>query len=212
MFHVKQPPLDRAGFCERTGIEVATADRLAAVLELLRRWQRRINLVGASTLDDPWRRHILDSAQLAPLLPRGDPRVADLGTGAGFPGLVLAIVADCRMVLVDSDARKCAFVREAARISGADVEVMNARMETLPPAIADAVVARACAPLMTLLPVAARCLCPGGIALFLKGRTLDVELTAARKEWTLSTRRIDSVTDADGAVLIVETMVPRDDQ
>jgi len=208
---VKQP-LSRDGFRVLTGIDGATTDRLAAYLDLLGHWQRRINLVGASTLADPWRRHMLDSAQLAPLLPPGSASVVDLGSGAGFPGLVLAIVSAADVRLVDSDARKCAFLREAARITGTRAEIDNRRMDALPPAIADVVVARACAPLSALLPVAAHILRPGGRCLFLKGRTLDVELTAAEKAWTLSTTCIGSRSDPAGAILTIDRLQSRHDR
>jgi 16S rRNA (guanine(527)-N(7))-methyltransferase RsmG len=212
---VKQP-LSRDGFRALTGIDAATTERLAAYLKLLCRWQRRINLVGASTLADPWRRHMLDSAQLAPLLPPGQPpnqpNVVDLGSGAGFPGLVLAMVSAADVRLVDSDARKCAFLREAARITGTRVQVDNRRMDALPAGVADVVVARACAPLDALLPVAAHILRPGGRCLFLKGRSLDAELTVAEKAWTLSAIRIGSVSDPAGAILTVSTLQSRHDR
>jgi 16S rRNA (guanine527-N7)-methyltransferase len=204
-------PLSAAGFQALTGIDDATRNRLAVYLELLRQWQRRINLVGASTLDDPWRRHVLDCAQLAPLLPAGSPAVLDLGSGAGLPGLILAVLTPARLTLVDSDARKCAFLREAVRRIGVTAAVDNRRIETLSPAIADVVTARALAPLARLLPQAWRLLRPGGVALFLKGGKVDAELTGAEKLWTMRVVRIASVSDPAGVILKIEDLEPRRD-
>ena len=110
---------------------VKHCERLSRYLELLRRWQRAINLVGASTLADPWRRHILDCAQIAPHVPRTAATVLDLGSGAGLPGLVLALLGVPGVQLVESDRRKAQFLREAARATGAAVVVHAARIEQL---------------------------------------------------------------------------------
>ena len=176
-----------------------TTDRLARHLDLLRRWQTRINLVGAATLSDPWRRHVLDSAQLAPLIPAG-ARLADLGSGAGFPGLVLAILRGGPVHLIESDARKAAFLREAVRATGAPAEVHNARAENLE-LRANVVTARACAPLDRLLGLALPLLAPGGICLFLKGARVEEELAAARRRWRMTVRRRRSRSAPEGVVL-----------
>src|SRR6266446_2343020 len=114
-------PLDPTGFTALTGVSRETLARLEAYAALLAQWNERINLVGRDTRRDIWRRHFLDSAQLLPHVPAGTRSLADLGSGAGFPGLVLAILGVCGVELVESDARKCAFLREAARIAGAPV-------------------------------------------------------------------------------------------
>jgi 16S rRNA (guanine527-N7)-methyltransferase len=206
LFHVKQavaslPPLTAPEFQALTGCSDRELARLAAYLDLLIHWQRRLNLVGASTLADPWRRHILDSQQLAPLLPEGALAVTDLGSGAGFPGLVLAILTPAQVTLVDSDQRKAAFLAAAARVSAADATIACRRMETLAVASADVVTARACAPLTRLLPLIARILRPGGLALLLKGQTGQVELTEAEKHWKMRRTMIASRTAAGGVIL-----------
>jgi 16S rRNA (guanine527-N7)-methyltransferase len=206
---VKQPPLTAGGFAAFTGAEPRAVERLAAYLELLDRWQRRLNLVGRSTLADPWRRHVLDSAQLAPLLPPGTPAVVDFGSGAGFPGLVLALMSKARVTLVDADGRKCAFLAAAIRETGAEAMVLNRRLESLDSEIAEIVTARACAPLPALLAPTARVLRPGGFALFLKGRALEGELTAAAKNWKMHAVRIASASDPSGVVLKVEGLSRR---
>lgn len=182
-----------------TGVSRETLERLARHLELLRRWQKRINLTGAATLKDPWRRHVLDSAQLASFV-RAGARIADLGSGAGFPGLVLAVLRGGPVHLIESDARKAAFLREAVRIAGASAEVHNARAEALD-LKADVVTARACAPLDRLLGLASPLLAPGGKCLFLKGARADDEIETARSGWRMAIRRHPSRTAPEGVVL-----------
>lgn len=206
LFHVKQagtnlPPLTAPEFQAFSGCSETQLARLTAYLDLLIHWQRRINLVGASTLVDPWRRHILDSQQLAPLLPAGAPTVTDLGSGAGFPGLVLAILTQARVTLVETDQRKAAFLATAARVSETDVAIACQRMETLRVASADVATARACAPLTRLLPVVAQILRPNGIALLLKGQTGQVELTQTEKHWKMHSSVITSRSDPGGVIL-----------
>ncbi len=210
-FHVKHP-LSAADVAARVPLPPEVLDRLAVHLELLDRWQRRINLVGASTLADPWRRHVLDSVQLLPHMPAPPCRILDLGSGAGFPGLVLAVASGCHVDLVDSDARKCAFLREAARLAGADVAVHATRIEALSIAPADLVTARACAPLPRLLDLALPHLAAHGRCLFLKGRDLDAELTESMKTWMMRTRRIPSLSDPTGTLLLLEDIRRRDDR
>jgi 16S rRNA (guanine527-N7)-methyltransferase len=175
--------------------------RLEAYAGLLAEWSPRINLVASSTLADPWRRHFLDSAQLLPLVPLGAQSLIDLGSGAGFPGLVLAILGIPGVELIESDARKCAFLREAARCAGAAVQVRNARIDSLPARPVDVVTARGCAPLDRLLPLAARFIGPGTVCLFPKGEQAGQELAAARQGWEFDVTRHDSRTDPRGVLL-----------
>jgi 16S rRNA (guanine527-N7)-methyltransferase len=192
-----------------TGAGAETTDRLATYLALLEKWQQRINLVGSSSLEDPWRRHILDSAQLLPLLPAGSPSVADLGTGAGFPGVVLAIMGDARVHLVESNTRKCAFLSEVLRITATNATIHHKRIEDLGSLVVDVVTARGCANLLTLLDYAKPLLAPSGICLFLKGQSVEAELTESRKKWTMRTQRITSRSDPGGVVLKLSDIVPR---
>jgi 16S rRNA (guanine527-N7)-methyltransferase len=205
-------PLSAEAFQDITGASVTDVERLSAYLAVLQRWQRRINLAGASTLADPWRRHFLDSAQLAPLLPPDSPRLIDLGSGAGFPGLVLAILTPARVCLVESDARKCAFLFEAARVTGAQVEIENARIESLAPAAYEVVSARALAPLRKLLGSASKLLASNGSCLFLKGRTWGAELTQAEETWKMRATPIPSWSDPTGVVLKIDDLSHRDDR
>lgn len=202
-------PLRADDFRAITGASVAEVELLATYLELLRRWQARINLVGRGTLADPWRRHFLDSAQLASLLPAGDPKLIDLGSGAGFPGLVLAILTPAQVRLVESDQRKCAFLREAARVTGVAVRIDNARIESLTPDACDAVTARALAPVPELLAYARKLLAPRGSCLFLKGRNWRAELTEAEQSWNMRATPIQSRSDATGVILKIDELSER---
>lgn len=178
--------------------------RLEAYAALLERWQERINLVAASTLPDLWRRHMLDSAQLLRSLPDRPCSILDLGSGAGFPGLVLAMLGAGPVTLTESDQRKCAFLAEAIRLTGAPASLHRGRIEDLPAEPRyDVVTARALAPLAKLLGLAERRLRPGGVCLFLKGRGADEELTLAAKEWKMRVERNPSESDPGGWILRV---------
>jgi 16S rRNA (guanine527-N7)-methyltransferase len=195
-------------FAAETGVSHETRARLEAYAELLRKWNRAVNLVGRATLPAVWHRHMLDSAQLLPLLPAAPPerprRVVDLGSGAGFPGLVLAILGAGDVHLVESDGRKAAFLREAARVSETPVTVHACRIEALPALAADVVTARALAPLDQLLAYAAPVLQPDGVALLPKGREAARELTVARKAWNMTVDRYPSCSDRQATVLRIE--------
>jgi 16S rRNA (guanine527-N7)-methyltransferase len=187
--------------------------RLAAYRDLLLRWNATINLVSARTAAEIETRHIADSLQLLPLLPAAGP-IADLGSGAGLPGLVLAAALPDREVhLVESDRRKAAFLIDAAaRMGLPKVKVHPQRIEdaTLPPLVA--VTARALAPLNGLLAHAMRLLAPKGVAIFPKGRSAEQELTSAAADWHFKQERFDSRTDPEATILrLSEIRRARDD-
>ncbi|HWB47839.1 MAG TPA: 16S rRNA (guanine(527)-N(7))-methyltransferase RsmG [Stellaceae bacterium] len=193
-----------AGFAAATGVSRETMARLEAYAELLVTWSSRINLIAHSTLADLWRRHFLDSAQLQPFIPKGATSVIDLGSGAGFPGLVLAILGAVGVELIEADSRKAAFLREAARIAGAAVTVRGCRIEAVPPHPADVVTARGCAPLDRLLPLAGRFIGPHTTCLLLKGARAAEELTAARKAWTMRASLHPSRADPAGSIVLLQ--------
>jgi len=167
----------------------ATEARLRDYAALLARWNRRINLIARGDEATIWERHIQDSLRLAPLIPPGTARAIDLGSGAGLPGLVLALATGIRFDLIESDRRKAAFLGEAQRVTGAPVTIHCCRIETagLPPA--PLVTARALASLDCLLGLAAPLLAPGGTALFPKGARAADELAAARRHWRMQVRQ-----------------------
>jgi len=193
------------------GINVSreTLHRLETYAALLEKWQAKINLVGPATLPDLWRRHFLDSAQLVPLLslPQGGGgrTLVDLGSGAGFPGLVLAIMTDWRVHLIDSDQRKCAFLRQVALDCGVGTQVTihAKRIEQVTGIAADVVTARACAPLDELLALAAPIVGEAGRCLFMKGAQAEEELTQAERHWTMRVAKRGSITDPAGTILTI---------
>ena len=226
----KQQVLSAEAFRAAADVSRETLDRLERYAALLEKWNRAINLVARNSMADLWRRHMLDSAQLWPLLPspqvlapQGRPRrILDLGSGAGFPGLVLAIMGTsegmsaseggAEVHLVEVDKKKAAFLREVARIAEAPMTLHVQRIESLAHFPVDVVTARACAPLSRLLDYAApflRQYQPGElppVGLFLKGRDVDRELTEARERWKIQAELVPSRTDA--AARIVRIQLP----
>lgn len=196
-------------FQARTNVSRETLDRLKAYAALLAEWQARMNLLAAGEAEELWRRHMLDSAQLVPIAPEDATQWADLGSGAGFPGLVVAVILADRpgmhMSLIESNARKAAFLRESVRITGAPASVLNARAEALAPLNAEIVTARALSPLPELLELLERHGAPGGIGLFLKGKDVAHELTEARKAWTFAVDMLPSQTDPGGTILRISS-------
>lgn len=213
---MENTPLSPDGFAAAMNVSRETLDRLKIYAALLAKYQSAVNLVGPATLLDPWRRHFLDSAQLFPLLPQPPParqlQVLDIGAGAGFPGLVLAVLAvgagrPIALDLVESDARKAAFLREAARQTGVAATVHHARLESVAPFPVDVITARAFAPLERLLRLVAPFLTvPGAhpLALLLKGRRAARELTEAAERWKMRVKSIPSVTEPGAVVLRIE--------
>jgi len=194
-------PLGPEGFAELVPVSRETLSRLEAYADLLTRWSVRINLVGRDTLADLWRRHILDSAQLHRFIPSAAKNLIDLGSGAGLPGLVLAILGVPGVELVEADSRKAAFLRETARGAEAEVTVRPCRIQAVPPHPVEIVTARACAPLDRLLDLAAPFLAPDSLCLFPKGERFNEELTLARKAWTMNVSVEQSLSDRRGVVL-----------
>jgi len=193
---------------------------LATYERLLRRWQKTVNLVATSTLGSTWHRHFADSAQLVALAPAARTWV-DLGSGAGFPGLVVAILladkpgADAaRVSLIESDTRKCAFLREVVRqtaISGRiAVDILSTRIENVATQASlpkpDVVMARALAPLDKLLALAAPLSPPPTVGLYLKGKDAAAEVDAARTAWTFEAELIPSLTELEARVVVVRQL------
>ncbi|MHA1529368.1 MAG: 16S rRNA (guanine(527)-N(7))-methyltransferase RsmG [Alphaproteobacteria bacterium] len=210
------------GFRTATNVSRETMGRLQVYAGLLLKWNQVINLVARDSLADLWRRHFLDSAQLWQLLPPPTddrPRVlVDLGSGAGFPGLVLAIMGAGAVHLVDADQRKATFLREVARATDTEVVVHDCRIEDLPIITADVVTARACAPLDRLLGLVAPLLrpatdkAPGGIGLFLKGRSLQRELTDSTGKWKMRFDLHPSRTDPAANILRLSDLTKGSEQ
>ena len=182
-----------------------TMDKLAAYVALVEKWQQRVNLVSASTLPDIWMRHIWDSAQLAPLVPAGTDRILDVGSGAGFPGLVLAALCDAELHLVESDQKKAVFLQTVIRETGIRAIVHNSRIESLPHIGADIVTARALASLDRLLELLEVQLVPGTRCLLLKGARAKAELAALDTRSDIIRRLHPSLTNPEA--FVVDLMV-----
>lgn len=176
-------------------------EALEAFAALVLRWNRTVNLIARRDEPDLWTRHIADSLQLVPLLRQRPERAIDLGSGGGFPGLVLAIATAIPFDLIESDQRKSAFLREAARLTGASATVHAMRIEASALSPAPLVIARALAPLPVLLGLAAPKLAEGGVCLFLKGKNATAELTAADPQWHMRVERFPSRTDPSASIL-----------
>lgn len=223
--------MDAAGFVAAIDVSRETVERLNLYESQLKLWQRHINLVANATLPNVWHRHFLDSAQLLPLIPDEARVFADLGSGAGFPGLVLAILLQeqrksaagvasdgaedrpWRFLLVESDVRKCAFLREVARQAGVAVEILSTRIENPETqyklGAVDVVTARALAPLDRLLGLAAPLFGERTVGLFLKGQGAQAEIEAARLQWAFDASCVPSVTAADARIVVVRSLLRR---
>lgn len=199
---------DRAAAERLIDVPRETWARLERLVETLDHWQATTNLVAPSTLDAVWSRHVADSAQLAPLAPDPASVWVDIGSGAGFPGLVVAALRpDMRVHLVESNAKKVAFLRAAARAMELDVVVHGGRAEAVLGALtsADVVSARALASLTQLLGLAAQLLKTGAVGLFPKGREAVAELTEAGKSWRFEASLSPSLTDREARIIRVES-------
>jgi 16S rRNA (guanine527-N7)-methyltransferase len=223
-------------FASAFNVSRETISRLATYESLLRQWQKAVNLVALSTLDGLWHRHFADSAQLLPLAPTTRTWV-DLGSGAGFPGLVVAILlaqspspqpssewgeqtraepASPHVTLIEGNARKCAFLREVVRQTGigvrVSVDILSTRIETAATQASvrgpDVVSARALAPLDKLLGLAAPLFTPSTVGLFLKGRDAATELEAAKKAWNFNAELVSSRTERDARIIVVRNLAP----
>lgn len=189
-----------------------TIERLEAFCAQLARWSAKINLIAPADSDTIWRRHIVDSAQLFGLRHAGN-KWCDLGSGGGLPAVVLAIMAQelapqLQFELVESDARKAAFLRVIRTELALNYQVHNARAEALRPMNAQTVSARALAPLDKLLGYVDRHLDPAGVALLPKGRNHEAEIAAARKNWSFELDLAESVAD-EGARILCITQIHR---
>ncbi|SHG99840.1 16S rRNA (guanine(527)-N(7))-methyltransferase RsmG [Cognatishimia maritima] len=190
----------------RLDVSRETLERLATLSDLLQKWNPKINLVAQSTLVDLWKRHILDSAQLFDLMPAQGGSWLDIGSGGGFPGLVVAILnaeqkRPWKVTMMESDTRKCTFLRTVLRETGVTASVITKRIELADPAQVDVISARALADLNTLFSFSERHLKADGTALFSKGVNWKKEVQVAEKSWSFQAEAIKSETQ-EGAVIL----------
>jgi 16S rRNA (guanine527-N7)-methyltransferase len=205
---------DKARALELTPVSRETEKRLDRFVDALLLWQQKQNLIASSTLPHIWSRHIADSLQLLPLAPDAK-RWVDFGSGGGFPGIPIACAlkdAGGMVHLIESNGKKAAFLREAARVTGVDAEVQQMRAEDFVKSCAEpinVVTARALAPLKVLCDQSFPLIAKGAIGLFLKGQDVDAELTEAAKYWTIQATKVPSVTSPDGQILVVRGLAKR---
>lgn len=194
-------------FRGRFDVSRETCERLEIYEKLLRKWNPAINLVSAKTIEHMWQRHFTDSAQLYELGKQGE-KWADLGSGGGFPGLVIAILAaehcDPDITLVEADGRKAAFLRTVLREVDVPATVLAERIENAAPLQANIVSARALAPLPKLLALASRHLHPNGTALLPKGEGWRAEISDAQAGWSFDLSTVRSITDLQSVILVVK--------
>jgi 16S rRNA (guanine527-N7)-methyltransferase len=200
-------------FLKAENVSRETLALLESYVALLADWNQRHNLVSEKSLSEVWHRHVWDSAQLIRFVPDSAASLVDLGSGAGFPGIVLAILLrdrpKFRAVLYESIAKKCRFLEEAAMRLTLPVAVRNVRMEAAKPEAFDLITARACAPLTKLLGYARSFQAPNSVCLFLKGQSIDAELTEARTSWRIDPIRHASLTDPGGVIFEIRGVTPR---
>lgn len=192
------------------GVDVSreTMGDLELFAALTAKWTAKINLIARSTVDQIWERHILDSVQLYKFAPKTYAKWVDIGSGGGFPGIVMAILAkemhpESQFILIESDQRKAAFLRTAARELALPVRVIADRIEEAPEQNADVVSARALTALSGLLPLSQRHLKSEGLALFHKGRQSAQEVAEAQKTWSFDLEDYPSITDPDARILAI---------
>lgn len=205
---MKNAEYEISAFQKAFNVSRETIDRLKIYEQLLKKWNPKINLVGKSTISEIWGRHFQDSAQVWSLRPKVLRKWLDIGSGGGFPGLVIAILAeeshpDLKVTLVESDTRKATFLRVAARDMRISPTIIAKRVEHLPPQGADVVSARALAPLDKLFEYSSLHLAKNGCCLFSKGQNYESELTEAAKQWKFNVKRQPSITDSSAVVLEV---------
>jgi 16S rRNA (guanine527-N7)-methyltransferase len=197
-----------------TPVSRETEKRLELFVDLLLRWQSRINLVSAATLPQLWTRHVADSLQLIDLAPQARVWV-DFGSGGGFPGVPIACAlageTGAMVHLVESNGKKAAFLREAVRITQAPAQVHQERAEKFGESCQEtvhAVTARALAPLKTLCDQAFPLIARGALGLFPKGQDVDAELTEAAKYWSIQASKVPSKTSPEGCIVVVRSLRP----
>ena len=190
--------------CAYLNVSRETEEKLEIYVSLLKKWQQRINLVSSKTLPYVWQRHILDCAQLTAHLPVRSGRIMDIGSGAGLPGLILAILTECEVHLVESDTKKVAFMRTALAKVDVNATIHHTRIEELPFLNIDIITARALAPLSKLIQLTKIQDHPGLSYLFLKGKGVNEELTELPTSSTLTAISYPSITDQDSSIIYLK--------
>lgn len=194
------PPYD--DFVFRDSVSRETFDKLLLYHDLLLKWQTKLNLISPQTIGNLWERHFLDSIQIFSLISRNSPVIFDLGSGAGFPGLIISLILNCPVMLIESDKKKSIFLSEVIRQTNSSAIVITSRIESFfPKEKADVIISRACAPLLKLLNYSKPLLKPDGNCIFLKGKSWKEELDVASERCMFHVEHFSSLTDPSGRIL-----------
>lgn len=190
-----------------------TIEKLMVYEQLLKKWQKSINLISDSTIDNIWGRHFLDSAQLVKYIPQSNCRIVDFGSGAGFPILVYATLLQNaknsgkqEFHLIESDSRKCAFMREVIRSINLNINIHNSRIEQISLGFFDFITARALTSLDGLLTYARPFITKNSTCIFLKGETLAEEMTVFNRKWEAQIEEYPSLSDETGKIVILKNI------
>jgi len=197
---------DEKTFFTKTNVSRETMDNIRIYASLLEKWQEKINLVSDSSLSDRWSRHFYDSFQLKAHFDRSKAaklRILDIGSGAGFPGLLLSMLGLGEFHMVESNNKKCAFMGQVIRDTGCPAIIHNERAENITPFPVDYIISRACAPLDKLFDLGKNFIRDDVTCLFLKGRSAEQEIAEARQNWTFDIEKFTSVTEESGMLLKV---------
>ena len=195
---------NKEDFIKATNVSRETLEKLCIYENTLRKWQSKINLISSKTLNDIWFRHFYDSAQIFSYLPKDTKNLIDMGSGAGFPALVLAIMGVKDVHLFESDSRKCAFLRQTAIACDIKVTIYNKRIELIEPFFVDVITARALSSLSQLLEYAKPFVNDKTLCIFQKGKLYKEELTKANYVWHINSEEIISLTDNDGRLILIK--------
>lgn len=201
--------MDYATFNSRLPVPRETFDKLSNYVELLLKWQPRINLISSKDIDVVWERHILDACQFSLCNVPRETTLLDLGSGAGLPGLILSVLGFSNVTLVESDSRKSVFLQEAARVLGLPVTICNQRIETLPPRKWAMISARGCASLSRLFELSYPLMSDGAICLFAKGKNYANEIEHSLIDWFFEYHAIPSITDPHSVLLSISNLTMR---
>lgn len=192
-------PFDLLNCCYKVSRE--TFERLEAYYSLLVKWQKSINLVGPETLADAWSRHFLDSLQLMNNIDDAAKIIVDIGSGAGFPGMVLAICGATNVHLIESDGKKVTFLSEVARVTNTKLTIHHSRVENIKGVSPGVIVSRACDSLKKLLSLSSNFVSRENFCLFHKGKNYSNEINEAKLHWMFDIDVIPSITNKEGVVL-----------
>ena len=200
-------------FMEKYNVSRETFEKLKTYECLLKEWQTKFNLVSNSTLENAWERHFLDSVQLFKLIPQTAKTLMDFGSGAGFPGMVIAIMANAKtpylkVSLVESTTKKTLYLNEVKKQVGVEVEIINERIEKIKPHIVDVITSRAMTSLDALLQYALPFCGKKTVCIFPKGKKYAEELQEAQKKWCFNYQIVDSEQSDEGKILVITDLRP----